>query len=398
MGKEVAMYNTKFILQDGSIIYPAYLDRQDREKLRTEQGDKREYMRCGCRPEGNLYYRLSEDLKFYPEHNNYEHDRYCCRSKNTPEQRTAAYLYNDSSEEITAFCSFNPRLFNDKEAQESENTEPEPTEEEPQEGEVVMEKGIPEKGDVKEKKEPKLGMPELIRSLNVDSFSDAVMHGTVIRDRNQFSKSVYRRMSRVRISRMKKTIGELTLDADGVRFIYLNYSDTYEQSENGFTKCYIDTVDAAGKVYKNLVHPDALRKAVKAFVKAYGIEPDGNTMVAGFQYVKRSKSGYTYRIIGRLHFFQTSHTGIYCRTLDEMKTYNTLQRITGSNPDIWYIIPPEDPNIAAVVSVEGYNKSLILAFRTGRDEVFSYNPHEYVLQVADNADVITAETIRNALS
>ena len=393
------MYNTKFILQNGAIIYPAYLDRQDKEKLKAEQGDIREYMRCGCRPESNLYYRLSEDLKFYPEHNNYEHDRYCCRSRdNTPEQRTSAYLYNDSSEEITAFCNFNPRLFNDKDAQEGESTQPDPTEEEPQEGEVVIEKGTPEKGDVKEKKEPKLGMPELIRSLNVDAFSDAVMHGTVIHSRDQFSKSVYKRMGRVRISRMKKTIGELTLDADGVRFIYLNYSDTYEQSENGFTKCYIDTVDAAGKVYKNLVHPDALRKAVKAFVKAYGIEPDSNTMVAGFQYVKRSRSGYTYRIIGRLHFFQTSDIGVYCRTLDEMKTYNMLQRITGSNSDIWYIIPPEDPNVAAVVSVEGFNKSLILAFRTRRDEVFSYNKDEYVLQVADNPDGINAEFIRNALS
>ena len=39
------------------------------------------------------------------------------------------------------------------------------------------------------------------------------------------------------------------------------------------------------------MHPDALRKAVKAFVKAYGIEPDGNTMIAAFNTLRRGAPG-----------------------------------------------------------------------------------------------------------
>lgn len=71
------MYNTKLIMEGGAVIYPAYLDKEDKEKLYNEQGDRRGYLRCGCRPESNLFYRLSEDMRFYPEHNNYDHDRYC---------------------------------------------------------------------------------------------------------------------------------------------------------------------------------------------------------------------------------------------------------------------------------------------------------------------------------
>ena len=40
------MYNTRFIMSDGSVIYPAYLDREDKEKLRSQQGKQREYLRC----------------------------------------------------------------------------------------------------------------------------------------------------------------------------------------------------------------------------------------------------------------------------------------------------------------------------------------------------------------
>ena len=87
------MYNTRFIMSDGSVIYPAYLDREDKEKLRSQQGKQREYLRCGCRLDKNLYYRLSEDLKFYPEHNNYEHDKYCCRYReNGRNRRITAYM------------------------------------------------------------------------------------------------------------------------------------------------------------------------------------------------------------------------------------------------------------------------------------------------------------------
>ena len=56
------------------------------------------------------------------------------------------------------------------------------------EGEIIVEGAMPEKGDVKEKKEPKLGMPELIRSLNVDTFTDAVMHNIKPKSRDRMKK------------------------------------------------------------------------------------------------------------------------------------------------------------------------------------------------------------------
>lgn len=67
------MYNTKFILKNGQFLYPGYFSKENRAKLRERYKNEREYMKCGCRPEAELFYRISEDGKIYPEHNNYEH-------------------------------------------------------------------------------------------------------------------------------------------------------------------------------------------------------------------------------------------------------------------------------------------------------------------------------------
>ena len=76
------MYNTKFITVDGKDLYPGYLGREQRALIREQYRGKKEYMWCACRPDAGLYYKFSEDLKIYPEHNGYTHDRYCCRFKN----------------------------------------------------------------------------------------------------------------------------------------------------------------------------------------------------------------------------------------------------------------------------------------------------------------------------
>ena len=61
------------------------------------------------------------------------------------------------------------------------------------------------------------------------------------------------------------------------------------------------------------------------------------------------------------------------------------------------MIPPEDPNVAAIVYVEGQPKSLVLAVRSKADQVISYDTEQYVLGVADNPDMITADNIRQSL-
>lgn len=68
------MYNTKFLLENGVEIYPGYLSPERRKKLKERFADTKHFMRCGCRPDANLYYRISENLRIYPEHNNYKHD------------------------------------------------------------------------------------------------------------------------------------------------------------------------------------------------------------------------------------------------------------------------------------------------------------------------------------
>lgn len=102
--------NTKFILKTGEFIYPAYLDKTHRLELKNKFGNGYGYMRCGCRPDENLFYRISEDGKIYPEHNNYQHNKSCIRYK-TPDGkklRTSGYIIDDETGDVTAYLNFNP--------------------------------------------------------------------------------------------------------------------------------------------------------------------------------------------------------------------------------------------------------------------------------------------------
>ena len=69
-------------------------------------------MWCACRPDAGLYYKISEDLKIYPEHNGYTHDRYCCRYKNltgSEQQKPPYYVGEDG--DVTVFTSFDSRQY-----------------------------------------------------------------------------------------------------------------------------------------------------------------------------------------------------------------------------------------------------------------------------------------------
>ena len=70
---------------------------------------KKEYMWCACRSDAGLYYKISEDLKIYPEHNGYTHDKYCCRYKDitgTGAQKLP-YIVGENGD-VTVCTSFDP--------------------------------------------------------------------------------------------------------------------------------------------------------------------------------------------------------------------------------------------------------------------------------------------------
>lgn len=389
------MFNTKFILKDGCEVYPGYLDKEQRLALRERYGSSREYMRCGCRPGDGLYYRLSEDLKIYPEHNNYRHDRYCSRYKNdTGEtERQTAYVISDEDGEVTAYVTFNPKEFNLKKEIEKEQNNDVPEDDlEENENEVIVEK---REKTVKneEKNEPKLSLAGLIRSINVDSFTEKVVNNRKIHSKETFSKYVYCRMKKVRISRMQKPIGELSLEKDGLRFVYLPFAGMIKKKEKGLAKYYIQTLGAEGKVYNNFIFGETFEKAIKDYRETYGMEPDENTMVSGFQYYRKGHAKTMYRVLGRIHLFQTSELGLYCRSMIEKEAFDAIHKIVQADSNIKFWIPPEDESIGGIIQIKGMEKQILLLFPTEKDERVVFDSSLYEPLVVDGTECITKEML-----
>lgn len=243
------MYNTKFIMDSGKEIYPGYLDKETRMNLKNQYGNKKQYMWCGCRKDKKLYYRISEDLKIYPEHNNYEHEKQCSRyqASDGMKERQSGYMVDEQSGEVTTFLKFNPKNLNleeEVEKEEAESTVEESEEEESNENLVVdKDENCVEK---KEKKEPKLSLESLIRCMNVDTYTERVLKGKELLTKEEFSRLVYIRMNNIKISGMRKKIGELTLETDGVRFLYAPFAGCSIKKEKGLSKCYIRTIGKEG--------------------------------------------------------------------------------------------------------------------------------------------------------
>lgn len=392
------MYNTKFILSNGEEIYPGYLDKDRRIELKEEYGNDREYMWCGCSINGKkLYYRISEDLKIYPEHNNYVHDRYCSRfrTETGEEERKTGYVVNEEDGAVTAYLTFNPKNLELGEKAEKEEENPELTQEELEksEDEAVIEKENITKKE--EKKEPKLSLASLIRSINIDTYTERIMNDSRINSKESFSKLVYFRMKKVRASRMKKSIGELSLETDGVRFIYAPFAGAIKNESNGLIKCYMSNLGPEGKVFNNFIFPDTMNKAIKEFVKMYGIEPNTDTMLAGFQYYKKTKSGAQYKVLGRVHLFQVSNLGIYCRRLIEKEAYDSICKITDENKDIKFWIPPDDESIGGIIQVKDKKKKLLLLFRSNKDERIAFNESIYEPVVVGEGQSLSKEYLYN---
>lgn len=374
------MYNTKFILESGIEIYPGYLDEERRKEIKDLYTGKRMYMWCGCKNEDRIYYRISEDLRIYPEHNKSVHDHYCSRyrTESGEEERKTGYVINEEDGEVIAYLSFNPKNLVENDRSESEECNPDLEnmllETEEQEVLIEADKG---KNKTKEKKEPKLSLASLIRSINIDTFTEKAFNNRKITTRENFNKYVYFRMKKVKISRMKKAIGDLTLEKDGVRFIYLPFAGALKKEERGVTKCYFCS-NFNGKVINNFIYPDTMKKAIKDFIKAYGIEPDENTMLAGFQYLKKTKSGVPYKVLGRVHLFQVSNTGIYIRSISEKNTYDLICKIIDEDERIKFWIPADDESIGGIIQREEKMTKILLLFRTSKNECVTFDRKIYI--------------------
>lgn len=390
------MLNSKFILEDGTDVFPGYLDKETRLSLKNTYQGKREYMRCACKPGQGLFYRISEDLKIYPEHNNYEHDMFCSRyqDEDGKKVRQSAYVIDEENGTVTTYLSFDVKEFDLE-----ETTEREKDNEVPEENEDIEEIIVKKSDEIKpagKKKEPKLSLKGLIRGINVDTFTEKVLNGRTISSMEQFQKMVYYRMKKVGISKSKRAIGELTLEKDGVRFVYLPFAGSFTVEEKGYTKCYIQTKGADGKTYKNFTYPEVLESAIGLYREQYGCEPNADTMIAGFQYLKKSRSG-GYRVLGRIHLFEVSKLGVYCGSIVEQTAFNTLHEIVSEHEDVKFWIPPEDNSIGAIVEIKGYVKKLILLFRGDKTQRVAFDMTLYVPLVVDEELILSYELLKETL-
>lgn len=394
------MYNTKFILSDGKELFPGYFDIEKREALRKQFGDKRGYMWCGCKSDNKLFYRISEDLKIYPEHNNYKHDQYCSRfrTETGETERKTGYVVNEEDGEVTAYLTFNPKNLelNDHSEKEEDNPDLKDEELEAAENEATIEKdeGITKK---EEKKEPKLSLSSLIRSINIDTYTEKILNDRNVDSRDAFSKYVYFRMKKVKASRMKKAIGELSLETDGVRFIYVPFAGAIKKEDKDLKKCYICNYGPNGKVFNNFIFPDTMKKVVGEFVKMYGIEPNQDTMLAGFQYYKKTRSGVKYKVLGRVHLFQISDLGIYCRSLVEKETFDSLCKIAEEDRNIKFWIPADDESVGGVIQIKNKKKKILILFRTNKDERISFDAAMYEPLVVGEEEPITKERLYKSI-
>ncbi|MBA4688601.1 MAG: hypothetical protein H2184_15730 [Candidatus Galacturonibacter soehngenii] len=363
------------VTETGDEVFPGYMDNDYRKKLREHYDDARGYMYCGCREDQRLYYRISEDLKVYPEKNGQEHSQFCQRYRSEDEKkaRTSAYVVSEKDGEVTAYLAFNPKNMVSDEATDDSGSSPE---EVPPEGEEIEEELIIE-GEVlerpKEEKEPKLGFKDLVRSINIDTYTDLALNNRKIAYKEKFNKAVYFRMKKIRPARSKKAIGELTIEEDGVRFMYTQLQSITAMGDSSMKKYYINTFGADGKVFKNLIFEKQLIKAGKEYVKMYGEDPNEKTMVAAFQYLKKSRAGNAYRVLGRVHFFQVSDSGIYCRNEVEKEAFNEVDKLMKENADIKMWFPADDPTIGAIINVKGKKKKILLIFKTNKNQVLQIN-------------------------
>lgn len=314
---------TRFILSDGSVLYPNFLSLEERQVLRERMETERLRMRCGCRDDEMLLYGVSSDYRLYPLHQGYEHATFCSRFQGG--ERTTPFLYEDDGK-TTVFLTFDPKVFTPA------STRPTPERQDGAEDYVnEMDDdtvSLPESGEGRKKEMlPCCNLRQLILQINRDTYSERVMNGkNGTLSEEYFKTAVLARCKNVYPSGMGKSLRALSLEDDRVCFIYGKVANC----EGAAVFIY----GSEGRTYRRFVPEDVMRRAQSAFEKAYGasiascIEEGISVYVSGFVYKKISRKGQKYTCFGRPNFFIVNKNGLMCESMLEMKVLDKVLSYT----------------------------------------------------------------------
>lgn len=363
------------ITEEGSVIYPSYLDKEDRQELRDRMGENTEYMYCSCSLKDKLYYRISVDLKIIPCHQNYVHQEGCCRGSG--KLRYSSFLKSDEGSIATAFLKFNPAKFTVSfTSEDSENTNEDDEDDEDELMETDEDNNLPKITDRRETlpgeyKEPYSSLSTFVKQINYDTYMERLIKGKkTLASNDYFISALYSHLKNIKISPMKKSVKDLDIKKDGYKFFYAPLTD-YEckDEESSVTLKYFD------KEYKYFMFPGNMRSALKQYKKCYGEYPDlesGCVMAAGFIYQRMSRHKKPYKTPGRLVLFDVSRQGIYCANDVFRESLNTIFECI-YNMRLWnrakVYLSVDEPDVIGTIRIDKVKKYIKIYYDKVPDEV-----------------------------
>lgn len=316
------MLSKELVTKDGNIIYPCFLGPDERTQLRDKYLNGREYMWCRCRVCENgerLYYRISSDLKIYPEHKGYEHAEDCIFAERNKDKLKKAYMADAETGEVTVYLKFNPENF----APSGPSVKHESNKASGEERESA---------DKEKEEEQLLSLEYFARDINVDTFNARMSQDKPLLSEEYYASSLYARLKSVRFAGKSRTVRDYTIERDGFQFFYSKFHGVTEKvrdAEN--TSYYLNMITREGKKFNWWIYGNLYERVEKRFVSRYGITPDEaeaagyNIVAAGFRYRRQKKYALkTYDCIGKLTLFIVNKNGIFARTMAEKNNLDTI--------------------------------------------------------------------------
>lgn len=315
---------TRFFLSDGRSIYAPYLSDAERVVLKTALDKGELKLFCACSKDAPLYYGISSDLRVIPLHKHYEHKTWCSRFDTSRRNSAAEY---DEDGKVTLYVSFKPHTFTMSVPASGQllpdlegigELYEEPVREQEQEGTV-------EEKEKAEKKPPSFNLYNMVRFINHDVYMNRVASGKYPYLSEDYFLSAFRAyLKSVRISGMDKSLGEMSLKEDRMKFFYVKPEE--------FTEKSIAYKNFDGRMIHRFVPLNVMAKAEEAFEKKYGITVMDcmdicPVMAAGFQYSRLNRHGTEYKCVGRMVFFPVTKFSQFADSLLEVDVVNTLMEV-----------------------------------------------------------------------
>ncbi len=369
------MLNRELLLRDGRLIFPSYMDRDERAELRRQFGEERHYAWCTCRDDVKLWYRLSKDLKFYPEEQGYLHMPGCVFAA---DKEKDSYEQNPVDGGALVSLRFDPSEFHLTADNLSPRTGKSYAQEEPSDA------------------DPSLALHEFVRNLNWDTFNEREALGKSLLSKDYFAASLYGRMKHVQISGLKKALRDYNLNDDGWQFFYKSYYGTEISGPEDKRKVNLKFKLADGKEYTWFTYTKMFESACKRFERMYGkaVDEADNVIVAGIRYRRQSKkTGKPYTVIGRLCIFMVNENGVYARSAPERKNLDVILGYQRNHSEVRYFLSGTTDNFDGYFIKTGTTKKYII---TGKRDA-SFGRHE-VLRKGSASAQITEENIAELLA